>query len=57
MANETRLETLYRYRNEAMLSPKENKLYLEDLALSIEAEKWKPIYDLVVMHGFELNKE
>jgi hypothetical protein len=54
---ETRLQTLYRYRNEAMLSPKENKLYLEDLALNIEAEKWKPIYDLVVMHGFELNKE
>jgi hypothetical protein len=54
---ETRLETLKRYRNEALLHPIANKLYLEDLALSIEAEKWKPIYDLVIMHGFELNKE
>jgi hypothetical protein len=54
---ETRLETLYRYRNEAMLDKKANKLYLEDLALSIDMEANKPEYGMVVMHGFELNKE
>jgi hypothetical protein len=57
MPTETRLETLYRYRNEAMLDKKANKLYLEDLALSIDMEANKPEYGLVVMHGFELNKE
>ena len=55
MANETRLETLKRYQAEAMLDPKANKLYLEDLALSIDMEANKPEYGMVVMHGFKIS--
>ncbi len=36
MKLETRLEQLKRYRKEAMLDPVGNKLYIEDLNLSIK---------------------
>ncbi len=57
--SETRLETLKRYQAEARLDPKANKLYLEDLALSIVMEELKPEYQftpLVVMHGFVIKE-
>lgn len=55
MPTETRLETLKRYRTEAMLDPKANKLYIDDLNLSIDMEANKPEYGAIVMHGFKLN--
>jgi hypothetical protein len=35
MSIESRLQNMYRYRDEALKDPVANKLYLEDLAISI----------------------
>jgi len=53
-----RLEKLYAYRDEAMLEPVINKLYLEDLALSIpmaENEAKTPKKEIAVMTGFPID--
>lgn len=54
-----RLERLYNYRDEAMLDIKANKLYLEDLAISIpmaENDAKLPRKEIAVMHGFPIDE-
>lgn len=54
----TRLEQMKAYREEAMLSPEENALYIEDLNLSIAYfESAKQQKQISVQTGFRLTEE
>lgn len=58
MTIESRLKDVYRYRDEAMKDPKANKLYLEDLALSIpmfEQMVKQPNKEISVLNGFPID--
>ena len=56
MKLETRLITMKQYLAEALLSPEENKLYIEDLNLSIaHFEKYAMRQAIPVMNGIKLD--
>jgi len=60
MSIESRLQNMYRYRDEALKDPVANKLYLEDLAISIpEFERMakQPKNEITVMNGFDYNDD
>jgi len=61
MTIESRLKTCKAYREEALLNPEENKLYIEDLDLSIamfeKAVKSKREHKYLVQKGFDLAEE
>lgn len=52
----TRLERLERYLKEAEANPEDNKLYIEDLKVSIECAKLTPnqtYSDYAIQNGFK----
>ncbi len=58
MSIESRLKDMYRYRDEAMKDPKANKLYLEDLAISIsmfERMAQQPNKEISILNGFPVD--
>lgn len=58
MSIESRLKDMYRYRDEALRDPIANKLYLEDLALSIpmfEQMAKQPNKEISVLSGFPID--
>ncbi len=58
MTIETRLATIRAYREEAMKQPRVNKLYIEDLNLSIEMfEKAVKTNSIIYGKGFDTSEE
>lgn len=53
----TRLERLEEYLKLAMLDPENNKLYIEDLKISIPYFKRQRNKKIVVMHGLSLDND
>ena len=52
MSLQARLNRLYSYRDEAMKQPEENKLYIEDLTLSIALFEQCKTYPSVIQKGW-----